>query len=72
MNSYPLFLSTVSCKVIHRDFHALALFEFANGVRQQVKVKGIRVVKIVIIAGSQSLLLRGQDLRTNNTPVLTG
>lgn len=53
----------MSCKVIHRDFHALALFEFAQGVGQQIKVESIRVIEVVVVAGSQSLLFWGQDLR---------
>ena len=42
VHPYPILLSPMGCKVIHRDFHALALFEFAQGVCQQTKVKGIR------------------------------
>lgn len=53
----------MSCKVIHRNFHTLPLFEFAQGVRQQIKVKGIRVVEVIVITGSQSLLVLRQDLR---------
>lgn len=63
IHPYPLLLSSMSCKVIHRDFHALALLEFAQGVCQQIKVKGIRVVKVIVVTGSQSLLVWGQDLR---------
>lgn len=63
IHPYPLLLSPVSGKVIHRDFHALALFELAQGVCQQIKVKGIGVVEVVVVTGSQSLLFWGQDLR---------
>lgn len=63
IHPYPVLLSPVSCKVIHRDFHALALFEFAQGVCQQIKVKGIWVVKVIVVTGSHRLLLWGQDLR---------
>lgn len=70
IHPYPLFLSPMSCEVIHRDFHTLALFEFAQGVCQQIKVKGVRVVKVVVITGSQGLLFWGQDLRTTIAAVL--
>lgn len=54
----------MSGKIIDWDFHTLALFEFAQGVRQQIKLEGVWMVKVIIIAGCQQLLLRGQDLRT--------
>lgn len=60
---HPVLLSPVRCEVIHRDFHALALFELPQGVSQQIEVKGIRVVKVVVVTGGPSLLLWGQDLR---------
>ncbi len=60
---HPLLLSAMSCEVIHRDFHALALFELAQGVCQQIKVKGVRVVEVIVVTGSQSLLFCGEDLR---------
>lgn len=60
---YPLFLPPMSCEIIHRDFHALALFEFAQSMRQQIKVKGIRVVEVIVVAGGQGLLVFRQDLR---------
>lgn len=63
IHPYPLLLPPMSCEVIHRDFHTLALFEFAHSVCQQIKVKGIRVVKVVVVTSSQCLLFRGQDLR---------
>ena len=63
VHPYPLLLSPMSCKVVHRDFHALALFELAQSVCQQIKVKGIWVVKVIVVTGSQSLLFWGQDLR---------
>lgn len=62
---YPLLLSPVCCKVINRDFHTLALLEFAQYVCQQIKVKGIGVVKVVVVAGGQNLLFCCEDLRTN-------
>lgn len=63
VHPYPLLLSPVSCEIVHRDFHALALFEFAQGVCQQIKVKGVGVVEVVVVTGGQSLLFWGQDLR---------
>lgn len=59
IDPYPLLLSPMSCKVIHRDFHTLALFEFSQGVCQQIKVKGIRVIKVIVVTGSQCLFLCG-------------
>ena len=52
-------------KVVHRDFHTLAQLEFTQRVRQQTKVKGVWVIKVVVVVGSQFLLLLGQDLRTS-------
>lgn len=53
---HPLLLSAMSRKVVHRDFHTLPLFEFAQGVCQQVEVKGVGVVKIAVVVGSPDLL----------------
>lgn len=61
---HPVLLSPVCCEVIHGDFHALALFELPHGVSQQIEVKGVRVVKVVVVTGGPSLLLWRQDLRT--------
>lgn len=68
---HPLLLSAVSRKVVHRDFHTLPLFEFAQGVRQQVEVKGVWVVKVVVVAGCQVLLFSRKDLRTRQGPVIS-
>lgn len=69
VHPYPLLLSPMSCKVIYWDFYTLALFEFMQGVCQQIKVKCIRVVKVIVVTGSQSLLFWGQDLRINNVGI---
>lgn len=61
----------MSRKVIHRDFHTLSLFEFAQGVCQQVEVKGVGVVKVVVVAGSPDLLFSRKDLRTRQEPVFS-
>lgn len=49
-------------EVVHGDFHTLALFELAQGVRQQVEVKGVGVVKVVVVSGSLDLLFSRKDL----------
>lgn len=59
---HPLLLPAVSRKVVHGDFHTLPLFELAQGVCQQVEVKGVRVVEVVIVSGSPELLFGRQDL----------
>lgn len=61
---YPILLSAVSREVVHGDLHTLALLQFAQRVRQQVKVEGVRVVEVVVVTGGPSLLLRGEDLHT--------
>lgn len=60
---HPLLLPAVSREVVHGNFHTLPLFELAQGVRQQVEVKGVRVVKVVVVAGSSDLLFSRQDLK---------
>jgi len=66
----------VGGEVVHGDLHALALLEFAQRVGQQVEVEGVRVVEVVVVAGGQSLLIRGQHLqgsaRTLSFMLLTG
>lgn len=54
-------------EVVHGDFDALALLELAQDVRQQIEVEGVGVVEVVVVAGGQKLLLRGQDLRRRPT-----
>lgn len=63
IHAHPLLLSPMSRKVIHRDFHTLALFELAQGVCQQIKVKGVGVIKVIVVTAGPRLLLWGQDLR---------
>lgn len=71
MHPHPLLLSAMSCKIIYGDFHTLALFEFTQDACQQIKVKGIRVVKVIVVTGSQSLLFCGQDLRIGAMTIKT-
>lgn len=61
--AHPVLLPPVRREVVHGDFDALALLELAQGVGQQVEVEGVRVVKVVVVAGSANLLLRRQNLR---------
>lgn len=49
-------------EVIHWDLHALALLEFAESVHQQAEIKGVWMVKVVIIISSQQLLFGRQNL----------
>lgn len=65
IHPHPFLLSAMSCKVIHGNLHTLSLLELSHGVCQQIKVKGIRVVKVIVITGSQFLLFWGQNLRKN-------
>lgn len=60
--AHPFFLPSVRGEVIHRDLHALALLEFAESVHQQAEIKGVRMVKVVIITSSQQLLFGRQNL----------
>lgn len=60
---HPFFLSSVFGEVIHRDLHALPLFEFAERVGQQTEIKGIWMVKVVIVFGGLQLLFGRQDLQ---------
>ncbi len=61
--TYPFFLPSVCGEVVHRDLHALALLEFAESVHQQAEVKGIWMVKVVIVISSQQLLFGRQNLQ---------
>ena len=63
-------------EVVHRDLDALALLEFPQSGHQQLKVKGPRVVKVIVITGSQRLLRWRQNLwrvqtRSTQTPQQT-
>lgn len=57
----------MSREVVHGNLHTLPLLELAQGVRQQVEVKGVRMVKVVVIAGSSDLLFGRQDLKMTNS-----
>lgn len=51
-------------EVVNRDLDTLALLEFAQGGDQQLEVKGARMVKVVVVAGGQTLLLGAENLHT--------
>lgn len=61
---YPFLLPAMGGKVVDGDLHALALLQLLQGGDDEVKVKGIRVVKVEVIAGCLLLLLLGQHLPT--------
>lgn len=63
VSTHPYFLPSVCGEVIHRDLHALALLEFAESVHQQAEIKGVWMVKVVIIISSQQLLFGRQNLQ---------
>jgi hypothetical protein len=44
-------------KIVDRHFHLFALLQLLQNLSQQLKVKGIWVVKIVFIVFSQLVLL---------------
>lgn len=71
IHPHPVLLSPMSRKVIHWDFHTLALLELAQDVCQQIKVKGIGVVKVIVITGGQTLLFCRQDLRITTVRIGT-
>lgn len=56
--AHPVLLPPVRGEVVHGDLDALALLELAQGVGQQIEVEGVGVVEVVVVAGSQDLLLR--------------
>lgn len=59
---YPFLLPAVGGEVVDGDLHTLALLQLLQGGDDEVKVKGIRVVKVEVIAGCLLLLLLGQHL----------
>lgn len=59
---YPFLFPAVGGEVINGDLHALALLQLLQGGDDEVKVEGIGVVKVEVIAGCLLLLLLGQHL----------
>lgn len=59
MSTHPVFLPFVCGEIIHRDLHTLALLQLPQGVDQQLEVKCPGMIKVVVVAGCQSLLLWG-------------
>ena len=60
--SYPFFAPAVRCKVVNWDFDAFSFLQLPQDVDQQLKVKGIRVVKVILILSCKLLLLFTQHL----------
>lgn len=60
--THPFFLPSMRGEVIHWDLHTLALLEFAKSVNQQAEIKGVWMVKVVIVISSQQLLFGRQNL----------
>lgn len=52
-------------KVVNRNFNSFALFELPQRLVEQVKVKGIGVVKVVLVYVRQLLLLFIEHLHEN-------
>lgn len=53
-------------EVINGDLHTLALLKFAQSGDQQLKVKGPRMIEVVVVARRQGLLFRRQILSKHN------
>lgn len=49
-------------EVVDGHLHALALFQLLEGGHDEVKVKGVWVVKVEVVVGGLLLLLRGEHL----------
>ncbi len=60
--SYPFFTSAVRCEVINRDFDAFSFLQLSEDGDQQLKVEGIRVVKVILVLGCELLLFFIQHL----------
>lgn len=55
--AHPVFLPLVGGEVVNGDLDTLALLEFPQGGDQQLEVKGSGMVKVVVVAGGQTLFL---------------
>lgn len=62
-HAYPLLATIVGGEVVHWHFDAFALFQFSQHSYQQLKIKGIRMIKVVLVSGRQLLLLFTQNLQ---------
>lgn len=59
---YPFLLPAVGGEVVDGDLDALALLQLLQGGDDEVKVKGVGVVEVEVVAGCLLLLLLGQHL----------
>lgn len=64
---YPVLGSAVSGEVIGGNFYALPLFQFLQRADNQLKVKRVRVVEVVLVVGGLDLLLLCQHLKREFT-----
>lgn len=62
--SYPFFASAVRGEVVNRHFDAFPFLQLPEDGDQQLKVEGVRVVKVILVLGRQLLLLFIQHLKT--------
>lgn len=60
--SYPFFASAVRCEVVNWDFDAFSFLQLSEDGDQQLKVEGIRVVKVILVLGCELLLFLIQHL----------
>lgn len=60
--SYPFFAPAVRCKVVNWDFDAFSFLQLPQDVDEQLKVEGIRVVKVILILSCELLLFFTQHL----------
>lgn len=68
LSTHPVFLPLVGSEVINGDLHALALLQLPHGGDQQLEVERPGMVKVVVVARRQSLLLWGQNLENKTCP----
>lgn len=61
-DTYPFFASGVRREVIHGHFDAFAFLQLSQDIDQQLKVKGVGVVEIVLVVGCQLLIFFDQYL----------
>ncbi len=67
--THPVFLASMCSEVIDWDFYTFSLFKFPQRGHKQLKVESSRMVKVIVVMGSQSLFLWRQNLQMGNIKV---
>lgn len=59
------------CKIVNRNVNTFAFFQSPHCMDNEVKVKSIRTIKVVLILNRLVMLLVIQRLLSNETPEIT-